>query len=381
MLTRGFAHTKLLQTAGTTKEGPVKQLFTRYPLADGLLSNRFVMAPMTRSRATDGHADALTTLYYAQRASAGLIVSEGLPVSREGTGYLYTPGIYLDSHIQAWKPVTQAVHGKGGKIFAQLWHVGRVSHTRLQPDGKPPVSSVAVQGGSCFAPGDDGVATILSATQPRALETEEISRVINEFRKAAVNAIEAGFDGVEIHAGNGYLIEQFINPVLNTRTDRYGGETIEGRSRLLLEITDAITKEIGASRTGVRLSPCNQLQDMASYEETSETYLHIGRQLNRRNIAFVHLMAQGPVMFNGLLRHFRQIWHGCLILAGGLTPAQAEGLIDDGLADLAAFGSPFIANPDFVDRIRNGWPLAMANRSSYYGGGADGYTDYPFYGE
>ncbi|MBX8463487.1 alkene reductase, partial [Enterobacter sp. RIT637] len=167
----------------------MKQLFTRYPLADGLLSNRFVMAPMTRSRAMDGHADALTTLYYAQRASAGLIVSEALPVSREGTGYLYTPGIYLDSHIQAWKPVTQAVHGKGGKIFAQLWHVGRVSHTRLQPDGKPPVSSVAVQGGSCFAPGDDGVATTLSATPPRALETEEISRVINDFRKAAVNAI------------------------------------------------------------------------------------------------------------------------------------------------------------------------------------------------
>ena len=356
-------------------------LFTRYLLGHSQLNNRFVMAPMTRSRASNGHADETTALYYAQRAGAGLIVSEGLPVSREGTGYLYTPGIWQDSQVKSWKPVTEAVHVKGGKIFAQLWHVGRVSHTRLQPDGMRPVSSVAVQGGSCFAPGDNGVAATLPASLPRGLETSEIARVVNDFLRAAARAIEAGFDGVEIHAGNGYLIEQFINPVLNTRNDGYGGKTIESRSRLLLEITDAISQEIGAHRTGVRLSPCNQLQDMAPYEETAETYLHIGRQLNSRNIAFVHLMAQGPVMFNGLLHQFRQVWPGTLILAGGLTATQAERLIDEGLADLAAFGSPFIANPDFVERIRNGWPLAMAKRSSYYGGGADGYIDYPAYGE
>ncbi|HBR1526343.1 TPA: alkene reductase [Klebsiella pneumoniae] len=359
----------------------MKKLFTRYPLANVLLNNRFVMAPMTRSRAMDGHPDRMTAQYYSQRASAGLIVSEGLPVSEQGTGYLYTPGIYRESHVNAWRAVTQAVHDKGGKIYAQLWHVGRVSHTRLQPDGRQPVSSVAIQGGNCFAPDDSGEPATLPASTPRALDTEEIAMVIKEFRQAASNAIEAGFDGVEIHAGNGYLIEQFINPVLNTRSDRYGGSTLEGRTRLLLDITDAVCKEIGSNRTGVRLSPCNQLQDMAIYEDIAETYLHIARQLNRRQIAFVHLMAQGPVMFNGLLRQFRQIWSGCLILAGGLTPAQAEQLIEDGLADLAAFGSPFIANPDFVERIRHGWPLAMARRSSYYGGGAEGYIDYPFYGD
>jgi len=359
----------------------MNNLFTRYALANGQLNNRFVMAPMTRSRAVNGQADEMTALYYSQRAGAGLIISEGLPVSQEGTGYLYTPGIHLESHVQSWKPVTQAVHDKGGKIFAQLWHVGRVSHIRLQRDGMQPVSSVAVQGGSCFAPDDNGIAATLPASRPRALETAEIGRVVNDFRLAAARAIEAGFDGVEIHAGNGYLIEQFINPVLNTRNDRYGGGSLEDQSRLLLEITDAISEEIGASRTGVRLSPCNQLQDMASYDATPETYLHIGRQLNSRNLAFVHLMAQGPVMFNGLLRQFRQVWRGCLILAGGLTAVQAERLIDEGLADLAAFGSPFIANPDFVERIRHGWPLAMAKRSSYYGGGADGYIDYPAYGE
>lgn len=359
----------------------MKQLFTRHQLGKLQLNNRFVMAPMTRSRAQDEHANALTASYYSQRASAGLIVSEGLPISREATGYLFTPGIYLESQIAAWRPVTEAVHSRGGKIFAQLWHVGRVSHFSLQPDGKDPVSAVAVQGGSAFAWNDNGHAATVPASKPRALETLEIQRVVNDFRQAAVNAISAGFDGVEIHAANGYLIEQFINPKLNTRDDKYGGDKVENRTRLLMEITDAVIDSIGASRTGVRLSPCNQSQDMPSYSETADTYLYIARQLSRRDIAYVHLMAQGPVMFNGLLREFRRAWHGTLILAGGLTATQAESLIEDGLTDLAAFGSPFISNPDLVDRIRNSWPLTMAKKSSYYGGGADGYTDYPFYGE
>jgi len=359
----------------------MKKLFTGYRLGDITLKNRFIMAPMTRSRARDEHADALTALYYAQRASAGLIISEGLPVSREGTGYLFNPGIYLDSHVEAWLPVTQAVHKKGGKIFAQLWHVGRVSHTSLQPEGQPPVSAVAVQGGSAFAWDENGEPATVTASLPRALLTEEIKQIVADFRKAAANAISAGFDGVEVHGANGYLIEQFINPVLNTRDDGYGGGSLASRTRLLLEIVDAISDEIGTSRTGVRLSPCNQLQDMAPYADTSETYLYIGKELSRRGIAYVHLMAQGPVMFNGLLRDFRKVWRGTLILAGGLTPAQAAALIDDGLTDLAAFGSPFIANPDFVERVRKGWPLTMARRSSYYGGGEEGYTDYPFHGE
>ena len=357
----------------------MKQLFTCHQAGSTQLNNRFVMAPMTRSRARNEHADDLTRQYYAQRATAGMIVSEGLPVSREGTGYLFTPGIYLESHVAAWIPVTQAVHERGGKIFAQLWHVGRVSHTTLQPEGRAPVSSVAVQGGNAFAWGENGLPLTVAASTPRALATDEIGKIVSDFRQAAENAIAAGFDGVEIHAANGYLIEQFINPVLNTRDDSYGGASLESRTRLLMKITDAISDAIGAGRTGVRLSPCNQLQDMPTYPETSETYLHIARQLNRRRIGFIHLMAQGPVMFNGLLREFRQVWRGTLILAGGLNAVQAESLIKDNLTDLAAFGSPFIANPDFVERIKNGWPLEIAKKNSFYGGGAEGYTDYPFY--
>ncbi len=356
-------------------------LFSRYALGEHILQNRSVMAPMTRSRATNEHADALTVEYYAQRAGAGLIISEGLPVSREGAGYLFTPGIYLESQVEAWRPVTQAVHEKDGKIFAQLWHVGRVSHTSLQPQGQSPVGATTEQGGTAFAYDDDGKPATVPASTPRALAKNEMPRIVADFRQAAANAIAAGFDGVEIHAGNGYLIEQFINPVLNTRSDNYGGNTLENRTRLLLEIVDAVSDEIGVDRTGVRLSPCNQLLDMPLYEQTYETYLFIGQELARRKVGYIHLMAQGPVMFNGFLREFRLAWKGTLILAGGLTARQAEELVNDKITDLAAFGSPFIANPDFVERIKKGWPLAMARRSSYYGGGAGGYTDYPAHGE
>ncbi|ARU95353.1 alkene reductase [Tatumella citrea] len=357
------------------------ELFTTYHMGKTQLVNRFVMAPMTRSRARDEHADDLTTQYYAQRASAGLIISEGLPISREGTGYLFTPGIYRESQVVAWRPVTEAVHQQGGKIFAQLWHVGRVSHVSLQPEGLAPVSASSVKGGNAFAWDDNGQPATVTASTPRALATEEIPRIVNDFRLAAINAIAAGFDGVEIHAANGYLIEQFINPLINTRDDIYNGATIENRTRLLLEITDAIVGEIGADRTGVRLSPCNQLQDMPAYSEASDTYLYIGQQLSQRNIAYVHLMAQGDVMFNGFLRNFRREWKGTLILAGGLNINQADTLIKDNMIDLAAFGSPFIANPDFVERIKNGWPLSQANKNAYYGGGSSGYTDYLPYRE
>ncbi|MBB3139877.1 alkene reductase [Halomonas organivorans] len=354
-------------------------LLSAYELGPMPLANRVVMAPMTRSRARDGQADENTATYYAQRAGAGLIVSEGVPISAQGTGYLYTPGIHRETQVAAWRRVTQAVREQGGRIVAQLWHVGRVSHRSLQPDGRAPVSSVAVAGGQAFAYHPDGTPGNMAASRPEALDEGGIQAVIEDFRRAAANAMAAGFDGVEIHAANGYLIEQFINPILNTREDRYGGATLESRSRLLLEVVDEVNDEIGAERVGVRLSPYNELQEMPRHADTAETYLYIADALERRKIAYVHLVVQGQVMSSGLLARFRQRWHGTLISAGGLTAEQADRLIKDGLTDLAAFGTPFVANPDFVERIRHGWPLASVDRSAFYGGGAEGYIDYPTY--
>lgn len=354
-------------------------LLSPFRLADTSLANRVVMAPMTRSRAIDGHPDAQTARYYAQRASAGLMISEGLPVSAQAVGYLHTPGIYLPSQVAAWRQVTDAVHAKGGRIFAQLWHVGRVSHHSLQPGGQAPVSAVAVAGGSAYAFDSNGQPATVPASSPVALDEKGIGAVIQEFRQAAANAMAAGFDGVELHGANGYLIEQFINPLLNTRSDRYGGQSLQSRSRLLLEIVAQIAEEIGAGRLGVRLSPFNTLQDMPPYPQTLETYAFISEMLNEYRLAYVHLACQGAVLSSGLLAEVRRRWQGPLILAGGLTPEQADNLIAEGITDLAAFGTPFIANPDFVERIRHQWPLAMVDRASFYGGGAKGYTDYPPY--
>ncbi|SEG67493.1 alkene reductase [Marinobacterium lutimaris] len=354
-------------------------LLSDYQLGATRLNNRVVMAPMTRSRAVDGVPDHNTALYYAQRASAGLIISEGVPVSRQGTGYLYTPGIYSDRQVDAWRAVTDAVHEQGGRIFAQLWHVGRVSHRSIQPNNGAPVSSVAVAGGKAFAYDDQGQARDLAASEPQALDAAGIEDVVYEFRQAAANAIEAGFDGVEIHAANGYLIEQFINPLLNTRKDQYGGATLESRSRFLLEVVDAVVDEIGADSTGVRLSPYNELGEMPLYADIAETYLHITEALQARGVVYLHLAAQEALITSGLLGQIRDNWKGALMLAGGLSAGQADQMIADGVLDLAAFGTPFVANPDFVERTRNGWPLASVNRSSFYGGGAEGYVDYPTY--
>lgn len=359
----------------------MRSLLKSYELGATALKNRVVMAPMTRSRAIDGVADNNTAIYYAQRASAGLIISEGVPISQQGTGYLYTPGIYQQLQVDAWRPVTEAVHEKGGKIFAQLWHVGRVSHRNIQPENQAPVSSTTIAGGKAFAYDENGEPRDIEASQPQALDEKGIQAVIDDFRRAAANAIAAGFDGIEIHAANGYLIEQFINPVLNTRTDLYGGATLENRCRFLLEVVDAVIDEIGADSVGVRLSPYNALQAMPPYPETSDTYLYIADALNQRGVTYVHLVLLETVISSGLLEKFRKHWKGALILAGGLTADRADRLIDDGLADLVAFGTPFIANPDFVERTRHGWTLAMANRASIYGGRAEGYIDYPTYQE
>ncbi|ATN34380.1 alkene reductase [Rhizobium sp. ACO-34A] len=361
----------------------MSELFQPFKRGGLALRNRIAMAPMTRSRAPDGVADDLTAAYYRQRSSAGLIVTEGTPISRTAEGFLFIPGIYTDKQIAGWRKTTEAVHAEGGVIFAQLWHVGRVSHVSNQPGGIAPVSSTDRIAANSQAWGlrDDGSPGPVDVSRPRALSTTEVHGVIDDFAQAAANAVEAGFDGVELHGANGYLIEQFINPLVNDRTDAYRGDTLEGRTRFLLEAMDAVIARIGATKTAVRLSPFGGLFDMGAYPEIEETYLHIADELSKRGIAYVHLMDQtsrgSAAIPSEFLARFRNRFKGVLILAGGMTRERAEQHIADGLIDIAAFGEPFIANPDLVARLRNGWPLAQADRDTHYGGDARGYTDYP----
>ncbi|MBG0510851.1 alkene reductase [Agrobacterium sp. MOPV5] len=363
----------------------MNSLFEPYDLAGRTLRNRFVMAPMTRARAKDGIADAETALYYRQRATAGLIVTEGTPISQEGQGFAFVPGIWSEAQVDGWRGVTDAVHAQGGTIFAQIWHVGRMSHTSLQPGGKAPVSSTGNPArdanSMAFAFDESGKPGFVETSVPRALGTEEVRRVVNDFADAAANADRAGFDGVEIHGANGYLLEQFLNPTVNDRTDRYGAATLEDRTRFLLEVVDAAIERIGSNRVAIRLSPYGQLFQMGLYPEIEETYLHVAAELSKRDLAYVHIMDQASrgasPMPAGFLPKFRAAYSGTLILAGGLDLATAEHLVRDGLIDLPAFGEPFIANPDLVARFRHKAPLASADRSTFYGGDARGYTDYP----
>lgn len=364
------------------------KLFTSYNLGNTPLNNRVVMAPMTRSRARAGDtADALTAKYYQQRASAGLIITEGAQISVQGQGYLFTPGIYNEEQIQGWEKTTKAVHEAGGKIYIQLWHVGRISHTSLQLDGQAPVSSVAVraENSTCYAWDEQGNPGPVPVSTPRALSVTEIKSVVNDYVDAAKNAIRAGFDGVEIHAANGYLLEQFINGDLNTRNDEYGGVEIENRSRFVLEVTDAIAKAIGAANTGIRLAPFGRLFDMHAYDGEEETWLHLARKLGHRSLAYVHLSDQQTLgeqaIPDGFIDKFRAAYNGTLIIAGGFDKTLAETYLRQGKADLIAFGRPYIANPDLVERMANNWPLNEVNRATMYGGSEEGYTDYPAYSD
>jgi len=345
------------------------------------LSSRIVMAPMTRSRARSGVPDDLSVLYYRQRAGAGLIVTEGTNVSAEGRGYAHTPGIFTDAQVDGWARVTEAVHAEGGHIFCQLWHVGRQSHTVLMPAGTDVVSSMPdASEAMAWGPRPDGSEGPISATPPRALATEEIGRVIDDLVHAAQSAIRAGFDGVEIHAANGYLFEQFINGALNRRDDRYGG-SIENRLRFPREALDAVIAAVGAERTGIRLAPFGRYGDMRAYADEAETWLHAADVLSAAGPAYIHLSDQitlgQPGIPAGFVPRFRAACRVPLIIAGGFDLERAQAAVDDGYADLVAIGRPFIANPDLVARYRNGWPVAAPNRETFYGGGAEGYTDYP----
>lgn len=373
----------------------MKTLFEPFNLAGTVLHNRIVMAPMTRARAANDVADEQIALYYAQRATAGLIVSEGTPISRQGQGYLFNPGIFTEAQIAGWRLTTDSVHAVGGKIFAQLWHVGRVSHPSIQVDNAQPVSasSKAAKGATAFGYDQNGKPGPVPASTPRQLSTDEVEDIIRQFARAAENAIKAGFDGVEIHGANGYLHEQFLNPWVNDRTDRYSADSLENRLRFTIEVIDAISNAVGAERTAIRLSPYGQLFDMPLYDEIDETYTALVKAIGQRKLAYVHIMNQtgfkridngseqsNPDNFFALLETFKRFLPDtALILAGGMTRNIAEDMVNKNIIDLAAFGVPYISNPDLVARLKNNWPIADADRDTFYGQYATGYIDYPPY--
>ena len=353
------------------------KLFEPYRLGDIELANRIVMAPLTRNRAGPGNVPTLLAAqYYAQRASAGLIISEATQISPEGQGYQATPGIHSPEQIAGWRTVTEAVHARGGKIFLQLWHVGRVSHVSLQPGGKAPVAPSAIRANTKTFVGG----TFADVSEPRALLIEEIPAIVEAFRQGARNAIVAGFDGVEVHAANGYLIDQFLRDGTNHREDIYGG-SLANRVRFLLEVTGAVIREVGARRVGVRLSPVSPSND-ASDSDPASVFGFAVEKLSRLAPVYIHVVegaTGGDRNFGGAFDFpaLRKRFHGTYIANNGYSLDLATEAIERGRADLIAFGKLFIANPDLVTRLRNGAPLAVPDKATFYGGGARGYTDYP----
>lgn len=346
------------------------KLLTPFRLGRHTLQNRLAMAPMTRSRAqSDGTPGELAAEYYAQRASVGLIVAEGTQPSDDGQGYLTTPGIYTDAHVAGWKKITSAVHAKGGRIFIQLMHAGRMSHPDNTPHHRQGVAPSAIApGAGMFTP--TGMQDIPA---PRALSTEEVRQTVNDFRIAAGRAIEAGADGVEIHGANAYLVHQFLAPSANKRTDEYGG-SIENRARFAIEVATAISAEIGADRTAIRLSPGTTLWGIDEGTEGPDLYRHLVAELDKPGLAYLHVMHQGN---EPLLADIRKLWQGTLILNRPGRPREQIGTdVDSGLAEMEAYGQMILANPDFVGRLKINASLNDADRNTYFGGGARGYTDY-----
>ena len=349
------------------------------------LANRIAMAPLTRNRSPGAVPTDLVATYYAQRASAGLIISEATAISPQGQGYADVPGLYAPEQIAAWKKVTAAVHAAGGRIVVQLWHVGRVSHTSLQPGHAAPVAPSAIQANTKTVLIQDGVPTFTPTSLPRALELSEIPGIVADYRRAARAAIEAGFDGVEVHAANGYLIDQFLKTGANQRTDAYGG-SIENRARLLVEVVTAIAAEIGGGRTGIRLSPVTPANDVVD-AAPQPLFDHVVRQLGPLGLSYVHVIegATGgprelpdrPFDYAALKAAYRAAGgQGAWMVNNAYDKALAEAALAHG-ADIVAFGRPFIANPDLVQRLERNAPLNEVNRATLYGGGAEGYTDYP----
>lgn len=361
-------------------------LFDPVQAGELLLANRIVMAPLTRNRAPDAIPTALMAQYYTQRASAGLIITEATAISHQGQGYADVPGLYGSEQLEGWKHVTDSVHHAGGKIVVQLWHVGRVSHTSLQPEGGQPVAPSAIAADTKTVLLQDGVPVFVPTSQPRALQAYELPDIVHTYQAAARNAVQtAGFDGVEIHAANGYLLDQFLKAGSNLRRDDYGG-CVENRARFLLEVVQAVTAAVGAGRVGIRLSPVTPAND-AFDPDPQPLFDYVVRELATFNLAYVHViegatggarvMPDRPFDYTGLRRAYRAAGgKGAWMVNNGLDLDLAQAAIAAGV-DLVAFGRPFIANPDLVERLRRGGPFNDCDSSTFYGGGAKGYLDYP----
>jgi N-ethylmaleimide reductase len=353
-------------------------LFSPFRLGPLALPNRIVMAPMTRNRAGPGDAPtALNATYYAQRAGAGLIVAEASQVSPQGLGYPHTPGIYSDEQIAGWKLVTDAAHAAGGRISLQLWHVGRISHPSLQPDGALPVAPSAIApAGQAWTL--DGMRPYVT---PRALETAEIPGIIAQYRQGAANAKAAGFDGIEVHAAHGYLLDQFLRDKTNHRTDKYGGSA-ENRARLVVEVMEAVAEVWGSDRAGVHLSPTNLAFNDISDSNPAQTFGTAVKALDRLGLAYLHLVEPGPADPVGPdprldAAFFRPLWRNTLVVNKAYDFDRANAVLRSGAADLVSFATLFLANPDLPERFRRNASFNPPERKTYYGGGAAGYTDYP----
>jgi N-ethylmaleimide reductase len=362
-------------------------LFDPIKVGDWQLANRIVMAPLTRNRALGAVPTALMAEYYAQRASAGLLITEATAISQQGQGYSDVPGLYGTEQLDGWKQVTKAVHAAGGKIVVQLWHVGRISHVSLQPDRAQPVAPSAITAKSKTVLIHEGVPTFVDTSAPRALLAAELPDIVHSYQVAATNAIAtAGFDGVEIHAANGYLLDQFLKTGSNQRTDDYGG-SIQNRARLLLEVVTSVASGIGSGRTGIRLSPVTPAND--AYDANPQPlFNYVVKQLAKLDLPYVHIiegatggpreLADRPFDYVALEAAYRQAGgKGAWMVNNGLDKALAVKALAQGVADLVAFGRIYIANPDLVERLKRGGPFNVGDRNTYYGGGAHGYTDYP----
>jgi N-ethylmaleimide reductase len=360
----------------SAKMSTPSKLFEPYKLGPITLPNRAVMAPLTRNRAIEGMVpNPLAVEYYGQRASAGLLITEASQVSQQGQGYQDTPGIYSKEQVAGWRKVTDRVHARGGRIFIQLWHVGRISHTSLQQNGGAPVAPSAIPAkGKTFVGG-----TFADVSAPRALELPEIPGIIESFKRGAANALEAGFDGVEIHGANGYLLDQFAKDGTNHRTDAYGG-SIENRAKLMLEVSRVVAAEAGAGRTGIRISPVTPANDISD-SNPQPLFDYIVDHLNALKLTYIHVIegATGgprdiaPFDYASLRKRFKDAY----IANNGYDFDLANKVLSADAADLIAFGKLFLANPDLVERLKKGAPLNAPDKKTFYGGGANGYTDYP----
>jgi N-ethylmaleimide reductase len=356
------------------------KLFQTYILGKTELKNRIVMAPMTRSRAIGNIPNELMSVYYSQRSGAGLIITEGTSPSPNGLGYARIPGIFNNEQIEGWRNVTSAVHKKGSKIFLQIMHTGRISHIANMPEGALILAPSAVKpAGQMWTDSQ----RMQYHPEPKAMTVEEIKNTKSEYANAASNAISAGFDGIELHGANGYLFEQFLSPFSNIRTDEYSGN-IENRCRFVLEVVDECIRTIGKEKIGIRLSPYGAFNDMPAYPEIEETYKYLAERLNQMGISYIHLVDHSsmgaPEVPGSIKKAFREIFKNTLILSGGYNGNTANEELEKGNADLIAFGKPFINNPDFVERLLNGWELSTnLDMNTFYTPGEKGYTDYPFF--